>query len=233
MRSEPLGGSAATAAVRRAVLRSVAGLVVGAALFVAGGLLGSAIDGRRADLLADGVRVSGVVVGVVERGRLASGSVEVRFAVDGQDRVRSLALVVPDALPRVGDLITLFYDAAEPEQVASAQAGTEPPLVLAAAHLGAFVAAVGLTAAGAVLTGRWSRRLFAVRRHGWRSGTATADSGALRVNLDVAGVVVVEAHRAPARTGRVLLGGTTGAAVLVFADGRVVSGRELPGRVPD
>ncbi|GLW94067.1 hypothetical protein [Actinokineospora globicatena] len=153
MQSRPLSGVAATGAVRRALARSVAGLLVGVALVVVAGHLGVAIDERR-----------------------------------------------------------------------------PAPVALELARFGAVMAAVGTTAAGVLLSGRWSRRLVAVRRHGWRPGTATVDADSVRVTLDVAGEVVIDTNGAKTTGGRVLLGGSGGGAVLVFADGRVVPGREILGR---
>ncbi|GAA2980776.1 DUF3592 domain-containing protein [Actinokineospora diospyrosa] len=224
-----LGAATATAAVRRALLRSVALFAAGVLLFAAAGLTDSTIEERRAKLLTEGVRVSGVVVAVVDRTRHTAGSIDVRFAVDGQDRVRTLTLLVPDPPIRVDDPITLAYDPADPERLASARAGTDPPLALSAAHLGTTMAAVGLTAAGVILIARWWRRLLATRRHGWRPGTATADAALVHVCLDVAphSEVRIDTGRSRTHNGRVLLGGAGGAVVLVGADGRVVPGREL------
>ncbi|MBM7775473.1 ribosomal protein S28E/S33 [Actinokineospora baliensis] len=224
-----LGAATATAAVRRALLRSVALFAAGVLLFVAACLTDAAIDDQRATLLTDGVRVPGVVVAVVDRTRHTSGSIDVRFAVDGQERVRTLTLLVPDPPIRAGDPITLTYDPADPERLATAQAGTDPPFALTAVELATTMAAVGLTAAGTILIARWSRRLIATRRHGWRPGTATADAPLVRVCLDVAPhtEVIIDTGRSRPHPGRVLLGGAAGGAVLVYPNRRPIPGREL------
>ncbi|GAA3048495.1 Protein of unknown function (DUF3592) [Actinokineospora globicatena] len=231
MGDDHLTTTAAAGAVRRALLRSVVVLVLGVALVVVGGLLDAAAEDQRSGLLADGVRVPGVVVRVEEATRVTSASIDVRFAVDGQDRVRTLTLLVPDPPPRVDDRITLFYDPADPERVASAQAGTEPPAVLEVGYLVAASLGVVLVVAGAVLSVRWLRRLRSVRSHGWRPGTATVESQLARIGLDARGEVFVDTGRVRARTGRVLLGGSGSSAVIAAADGRVVAGREVPGPV--
>ncbi|GGP83820.1 DUF3592 domain-containing protein [Saccharothrix coeruleofusca] len=77
------------------------------------------------ELLRTGARVPGVVVRVHEATRPPS-SVDVRFTVDGVERVRTL--LSDDRVPphRVGDQVTVFHDPADPDRVRTEEVANDP-----------------------------------------------------------------------------------------------------------
>ncbi|WHT20253.1 DUF3592 domain-containing protein [Crossiella sp. CA-258035] len=175
----------ATRAVRRLRVRGGLMLLSGLALVV-GFITGATVlEDRAAGLEATGVRVPGVVV-QVRQGfvRGVPDSIEVRFAVDGTERVRSMNLNDGSPVLNPGDEITVFYDRDDPERIGAPGVPNDPfwafiPMVIA------FVLGTPLSVAGAIGYGRWRRRARALRRSGWRPGRAvTVRSRVVTIQFD-------------------------------------------------
>ncbi|MGO1056108.1 hypothetical protein [Crossiella sp. CA198] len=171
----------ATRAVRRLRLRGGLMLLSGLALIVGFMTGATVLEDRSADLESTGARVPGVVVEV--RQGLARGlpdSIEVRFAVDGIERVRSMNLNDVSPVLNPGDPITVFYDRADPERIGAPGVSNDPfwtfiPMVIA------FVLGTPLSVAGTIGYSRWRRRARALRRSGWRPGRAVTVRSRSRV----------------------------------------------------
>ncbi|MBP2479371.1 hypothetical protein JOF53_008243 [Crossiella equi] len=136
--------------LRRALLTALAGLVL------LGGFLTGAVvlEQRYEELTAIGRQVPGTVVAVDAGFRGVGDSVDVRFTLDGQERVRSLQLDDTSPELRPGDPLTVLHHPEDPERLAAPGVHNDP-LWAAQLVILALVGGVGLLVLGVVNALRW------------------------------------------------------------------------------
>lgn len=161
----------ATLAVRRLRRRAAVMFLVGFALLAAFVTAANVVETGGEELAATGARTEGIVVDTVSRSRFTSGSITVRFSVGGAERVRSINLNDTSPEYHPGDTVTVIYDPADPERIATPDTGNDPYWVTLLIATTLVASAIVLPSGGICLV-RWSRRLRSVRRHGWRQGRA-------------------------------------------------------------
>lgn len=183
-------------AMRRRRRGGVATVVLGV-LALAAAYLAALVDTERDERLeASGVRAPGVVLRAWPPSIDSPGKADVRFQVDGVERVRTLNWASFDTGVQVGDQVTVMYDPADPEQLHIAELSNDPlwwTLLIGASAVAGLV----LIPVGVVRTRRWARHAAAT---GWRRGTASfvkeAEDGIeVTVRFDDGGSAVVAYDR--------------------------------------
>jgi len=135
-----------------------------------------------AELLATGTRTSGMVTQV--RATSKGGWMDVRFAVGGVDRVRTIDLDGGSPAYHPGDHVTVIYDQADPDRIRTdVEAGTPIWKMVIFTALGVVI--LCCLPLGAIEYPRWLWRYRAVRKTGWRHGVATITMRGKRRVLDV------------------------------------------------
>ena len=164
----------ATLIVRRVWRRALVMVLLGLVVLVTWIVGVNAIETSAEQLAATGARTEGVVVDVLPRSRVDSGSITVRFTVDGVERERSINLDDTSPAFHPGDPVTVIYDPNDPERIATPETHNDPTWVTILLVIGIVLSLV-LLPAGTISLVRWSRRLRSVRRHGWRHCRAYID----------------------------------------------------------
>lgn len=234
--------SVATMAVRRLRRRGLVMSLIGLLSF-AGFVTGANLLVDRADgLLATGEPAPAVVVDVHPGLRGGAGSIDVRFAVAGEARVRSMGLDDSSPALRAGDRITVFYDRQDPERI-TAPGISNDPLLPGLLTAFAFVLSVTMLPPGLIGFIRWDRRVRSVRSRGWRRGQVHTDGSRVhRIRFSggepgdgpaheplsqttTAVTTYPVAHRIPPefRAGEVLVGGGGRHLAVVFTRGPVLA----------
>ncbi len=227
--------AAAERLIRRKWWVSLTLMLAGLALLTGMTVIADLAETRFQDLAEHGARVEGVVVAVThsESGKYA-GPMEVRFPVDGVDRVRTLGRDNTSPTVHVGDRVTIFYDRADPERIASPGVPDDPG-GLTALGLVMGIPGIPLLPTGIVLFTAADRRTRAIRRSGWRSGVASQRRGDHKLvkitwTDDHGGVIHLQLVDEPTRTpvppeitrGPVLVGGKGKSMVIASATSPVV-----------
>ncbi|WP_139190968.1 DUF3592 domain-containing protein [Actinokineospora iranica] len=229
--------SVATEAVRRLRRRGRVLTLLGLLLFTAFVVGANLLVDRAEELLANGVATPGVVVGVSQSARGSGNTIDVRFAVGGVERDRTMNLDDSGPVLAVGDRITVFYDRHDPENIAAPGVSNDPSLPTLLVVV-AFALWPMLLPPGLIGLVRWGRRARAVRVHGWRRAQVEAHGKRLhRIHFPanpsaepsgsamtvVTTYPVVRGIPPEFRTGEVLVGGHGRRVTLVFTRGPVLA----------
>jgi hypothetical protein len=166
------------ARLRRTALRAAGLALAWVAVFAAGlaGLI--AADRAAADLLATGVRVEGVVLSVHSPVK-GTPSIWVRYHSPGESWTEEITRD-SGRVYNAGDVVTVFYDAADPEHLRTAEEANENGILIGFSVLPLIVGFAALPFASVAAAG-WRRRARAVAGTGWRVATVTVPPGHGRV----------------------------------------------------
>ncbi|WIY06984.1 DUF3592 domain-containing protein [Amycolatopsis mongoliensis] len=161
---------AETARLRRTAHRA-AGLALAWAVVFGSGLAGViAADRSAADLLATGVRVEGVVLSVHDPVK-GTPSIFVRYHSPGVSWTEEIARDSGRGY-HVGDVVTVVYDAGDPEHVRTTDEANENVLLVGFSVIPLLAGFGGLPFALTAAAG-WRRRARAAARTGWRVARVT------------------------------------------------------------
>ncbi|MEV4316464.1 DUF3592 domain-containing protein [Actinocrispum sp. NPDC049592] len=218
----PEGGTARVRALRRTglVLLLVAGILL-IGFFLALELVTSGEE----QLFREGARTPGVVT-EYNRSARGGGTMDVRFAIDETERVRTVRLNTSSPPYQVGQQVTVIYDRSDPERIRTDAEQNEPFGEVTLLIL-ALVTGVMLLPAGLAVWLRWGGRYSEARDLGWRHGQASirlkGGRRILDVRLDNGRTLCLRAFSLRVRGGRFNGAWYSGEAeVLVGGEGRVV-----------